>query len=88
MVQQQWVVFIQECKLVLNKCNLVLYTCTDCIKAIPQLCNFYSLLERVYTFFGNSIENGNCFLEKEKLAPLLKGCVLQGGLVETTRLMQ
>jgi hypothetical protein len=33
--------------------NLVL---NDCIKAIPQLCNFYSLLERVYTFFGNSIE--------------------------------
>jgi hypothetical protein len=33
--------------------NLVL---NDCIKAIPQLCIFYSLLERVYTFFGNSIE--------------------------------
>jgi hypothetical protein len=33
--------------------NLVL---NDCIKAIPQLCNFYSLLEREYTFFGNSIE--------------------------------
>jgi hypothetical protein len=28
----------------------------DCKKAIPQLCNVYSLLEKVYTFFGNSIE--------------------------------
>jgi hypothetical protein len=34
------------------------------------------------------LKDGNCSLEKEQLAPHLKGCVLQGDLAATTRLMQ
>jgi hypothetical protein len=49
--------------------NLVL---NDCIKAISQLCNFYSLLERVYTFFGNSIERWKFLYREGTISTTLK----------------
>jgi hypothetical protein len=49
--------------------NLVL---NDCIKAIPQLCNFYSLLEREYMFFGNSIERWKLLSREGTISTSLK----------------
>jgi hypothetical protein len=49
--------------------NLVLHAR---IKAIPHISNFYSLLQRVFTFFGNRLKDENCSQKKEQLAPYLK----------------
>jgi hypothetical protein len=65
--------------------NLVL---NDCITSIPQLCNFTVYLRECTRSLATVLKDGSCSLEKEQLAPHLKGYVLQGGLAETTRLMQ